>query len=234
MVVAIIPARGGSKGIPRKNLQPVLGVPLLAHTIRHALAAELVDRVVVSTDDAEIAGVSRHEGAEVIYRPADISGDTAPSEAALLHVLETLAERGEEAPVIVVLLQPTSPIRRPADVDGAIRMLRDGSYDSVFSTSPAHGFVWEIQDGRDPVPLTYDPSNRPMRQETGERLSENGSIYVVRAQLLRETGIRLGGRVGVYRMGFLGGIQIDEPEDLVLARWILENRKGRTVPGEPV
>jgi CMP-N,N'-diacetyllegionaminic acid synthase len=221
MILAIIPARGGSKGIPRKNLQPVTGVPLVVHTIRHALEAALVDRVVVSTDDDEIAAVSAAQGVEVIQRPLEISGDTASSESALLHALDVLSARGEVAPELVVFLQATSPIRRPSDIDGAVRLLLEQGYDSVFSASVAHGFVWEARDDG-VVPLDYEPGARPMRQQIGEREMENGSIYVLRPRILRETGVRLGGNIGIYRMGYLEGLQIDEPEDLELARWILE------------
>jgi len=224
VILAIIPARGGSKGIPQKNLQPLRGKPLVVHSIQHSFNARAVDRVVVSTDDDEIAAVSFSEGAEVIRRPSAISGDSAPSEAALLHVLDTFRERGEPEPELVVFLQATSPIRKPSDIDEAVRVLVDGDYDSVFSASPAHGFIWELRAGEGPVPLTYDPLHRPMRQEIGERLAENGSIYVVKPWILRETGLRLGGRIGMYRMGFLEALQIDEREDLVLARWILQCR----------
>lgn len=222
MILAIIPARGGSKGIPRKNLQPVAGVPLIAHTIRHAVEAALVDRVVVSTDDDEIAAVSAARGVEVIRRPPEISGDTASSESALLHVLGALAKRAEDVPELVVFLQATSPLRRPADVDAAVELCRSGEYDSLFSASPAHGFVWEIRDDG-AMPLTYEPAARPMRQQIGKRVMENGSIYVFKPRVLEQTGVRLGGRIGVYRMGFLEALQIDDPEDLVLANRILDS-----------
>jgi len=221
VILAVIPARGGSKGIPRKNLRRILGVPLVTHSIRHAQESVLVDHVIVSTDDDEIVGVSSAAGADVVRRPPEIAGDTASSESALLHALDVLADRQMEEPELVVFLQATSPVRRPDHIDGAIRLLWDGDYDSVFSSSPNHGFVWEVQDGEDPVPLTYEPSHRPMRQEIGERLVENGSIYVVKTRVLRETGLRLGGRIGVYRMGFLEGLQIDEPEDLELIERVL-------------
>ncbi|MCU0723789.1 MAG: acylneuraminate cytidylyltransferase family protein, partial [Planctomycetes bacterium] len=113
--LAIIPARGGSKGIPRKNLRPLGGKPLVVHSVDQALVCPRVGRVVVSTDDAEIAEVSRRAGAEVVERPAAISGDTASSESALLHVLDARKARGEEDPSLVVFLQATSPLRRPHD-----------------------------------------------------------------------------------------------------------------------
>jgi len=221
LILAIIPARGGSKGIPRKNIISLRGEPLVAHSIRHALGARLVDRVVVSTDDDRIATASKEAGADVVLRPSAISGDLASSESALLHVLDTLESEGAAAPELVVFLQATSPIRAPSDIDGAIETLRAGSHDSVFSTSPAHGFVWEIGSSG-VAPLAYNPGARPMRQEIGERLVENGSIYVFKPEILRNTGTRLGGNIGVYRMGFLEALQIDEPGDLVLAGWVLE------------
>jgi len=223
VILTIIPARGGSKGIPRKNLQFLRGTPLVVHSIRHALDAELVDRVVVSTDDKEIAAVSERAGAEIVQRPAELSGDTASSESALLHVLDTLTVRGEETPELVVFLQATSPIRRPEDIDGAIEVLRSGDFDSVFSSSLVHGFIWENRDG-EVRPLNYTPETRPMRQEIGERVMENGSIYVFKPWILRKAGMRLGGKIGVYPMGYLEGLQIDEPGDLELARWILRCR----------
>jgi len=229
VILAIIPARGGSRGIPDKNLQEIEGVPLVVNSIRHALRAELVDRVIVSTDSARIGAVAREAGAEVVHRPPELAGDTASSESALLHVLRTVEEAGGEQPELVVFLQATSPIRRPRDIDGAIRLLVDGGYDSVFSASPAHGFVWAIGVGQPPTPLTYDPVQRPRRQEIGEHVAENGSIYVLKPWVLRETGLRLGGRIGVYRMGFFEGLQVDTPEDLELARWIVAHGMG---PGD--
>jgi CMP-N,N'-diacetyllegionaminic acid synthase len=222
VILGVIPARGGSKGIPQKNLQLLGGSPIVAHSIRHALAAQQVDRVVVSTDDPEIAAVAAAEGAEIVKRPADISGDSASSESAIVHVLDELGKTGVDAPELVVFLQATSPIRRPEHIDGAIGTLRNGGFDSVFSASPIHGFVWEVHETGEPVPLTYDPARRPMRQEAGDRVAENGSIYVFKTELLRGTGLRIGGRIGIYRMGFLESLQIDSPQDLELARRLFE------------
>ena len=123
-ILAIIPARGGSKGIPRKNLQPLAGKPLLAYTIEHARATPAVTRVVVSTDDVEIASVAQQYGAEVIWRPAEISGDTATSEAALLHALDHLRDNEGYEPDLVVFLQATSPLRRSDDIQRAVETLQ--------------------------------------------------------------------------------------------------------------
>ena len=129
--VAVIPARGGSKGVPRKNVRKVGGIPLIARAITSARAADGIDRVVVSTDDHEIAAVARAWGAEVGTRPAELSGDTASSESALEHAIDELARLGIEVGILV-FLQATSPFIDPADLDAAIERVRAGESDTVF------------------------------------------------------------------------------------------------------
>lgn len=218
-VIAIIPARGGSKGIPRKNVLPLAGKPLLAHSIEHARRAPSIGRIFVSTDDPEIAAVAGDAGAEVVIRPASISGDRATSELALLHVLDHLQDTERWEPELVVFLQATSPLRGEGDVEEAIATLRREGADSLFSGSVMHGFAWRRGAGRlDPV--NYDPVRRPMRQDLTEAiLEENGSIYVFRPAVLRANGSRLGGRIAVFQQGPLHSLQIDETADFeVIAR----------------
>jgi YrbI family 3-deoxy-D-manno-octulosonate 8-phosphate phosphatase len=215
-ILAIIPARGGSKGIPRKNLHPLAGLPLIVHTIRHAQRARSVTRTVVSTDDAEIAAVSRAWGAEVVDRPPELSGDTASSESALLHVLDQLRRTERYEPDLVVFLQATSPLRGEADVENAIGTLVREEADSLFSSCRVEGFVWR-STGAGPASLSYDFRHRPRRQDAPEDLIENGSIYVFRPWVLRELNNRLGGRIATYRMSPLDSFQIDEPADLEVA-----------------
>jgi YrbI family 3-deoxy-D-manno-octulosonate 8-phosphate phosphatase len=213
--VAIVPARGGSRGIPRKNLREIAGKPLLAYTVEHARATPSIDRVVVSTDDEEIAEVAERYGAEVIWRPAEISGDRASSEAALLHALDELDAHAGYRPDLVVMLQATSPMRRPHDVQRAIDTLLAEGADSLFSACTVHGFLWH-REGEELSSIGYDYRDRRMRQDGPEDLLENGSIYVTRHDLLRATRNRLGGRIAVYRMDPLDSFQVDEPSDLVL------------------
>ena len=222
-ILAVIPARGGSKGIPRKNLRLVAGIPLVAHSIRHARAADAVTRVVVSTDDAEIAAVSQEFGAEVVMRPAAIAGDTATSESALMHVLETLARDGYQ-PDLVVFLQATSPVRGARDIDDAVATLLSEDADSLLSVCRVEGFVWRIERGA-LSSFSYDYRQRARRQDAPEDLIENGSIYVFRPELLRETGNRLGGTIAVLRQHPLHSFQVDEPEDLAVVEQILAFRQ---------
>lgn len=265
--IALIPARGGSKGLPRKNILPLCGKPLIAWSIEQARASQ-VDAVYVTTDDAEIASVSREWGAEVIDRPAELATDTASTEAALTHALGKIflpltyeqranycckvcenvpdedgcIEHGKgcytqsedgggssyvdlpTAPVeLVVLLQPTSPIRQPGDIDGAIKTLIDSHADSLFSARRVEGFIW--RDGLSRwFTEDYSPRNRPRRQDLELKTEENGSIYVFRPWVLREYGSRLGGKVACYLQHPLDSFQVDGPEDLELMELLMPVR----------
>jgi N-acylneuraminate cytidylyltransferase len=207
--VAVVPARGGSRRLPGKNLIPVAGKPLLVHTIEQALSAARVDVVLVSTDDTEIAAVARAAGADVVDRPAELADDHASSESAVLHAIDVHGV----SPDIAVLLQATSPVRRPGDIDAAIALVADDGCDSAFSAVPGHVWLWEERpDGVRSI--SYDWRARPRRQDQYPQLLEDGSIYVTRATLLRETGNRLGGRIGVHRMDVDSAIDLDDADQL--------------------
>jgi YrbI family 3-deoxy-D-manno-octulosonate 8-phosphate phosphatase len=225
-VLAIVPARGGSKRVPRKNVRALGGLPLVAHSVLHAAAAESVDAVVVTTDDPEIAEISRRYGAEIVERPAELAGDAATSESALLHALDERRSRGHDDPELVVFLQPTSPARRAGEIDAAVERLRREDADSLFSAAPDRALYWSVfSDG--PVPQNYDPARRLREQERAPQYRENGSIYVVRTKLLRETSTRLGGRVAVHPMDAWSSFQLDSDEDAELLDWILRRPEFR-------
>jgi CMP-N,N'-diacetyllegionaminic acid synthase len=226
-ILAIIPARGGSKGIPRKNVQPVLGKPLLAHTIEHALNATYVTRTVVSTDDEGIAGVARAFDAEVVMRPPELATDTATSESALRHVLDSLYAAEGYDPDLIVFLQVTAPIRRPFDVDRAIATLQAAGADSLLSVVPSHSFLWRRTGEGDAESVNYDYRSRPRRQDLEPQFAENGSIYVFKPWVLREHDNRLGGKIVLYEMDPWSGIDIDAPHDLALCEWIMSRRLGQ-------
>mgnify|MGYP001600000951 FL=1 len=210
--VAIIPARGGSKGIKDKNLQPVSGVPLVARAIRAALGTVTIDTVYVSTDTERIASVAETNGAEVIKRPAELSGDEASSESALIHALETIPDAD-----VVVFIQATSPFIDPLDLDKAVRMVRDGQFDAVFSGLEDHGFRWEEHHGAFD-PLGHQASSRPRRQDLPHRVVETGAFYVFRAKGLKDSGSRFHGRIGCVEVARRESLEIDSLEDLRLAR----------------
>ncbi|MBL9000697.1 MAG: acylneuraminate cytidylyltransferase family protein [Phycisphaerae bacterium] len=211
-VLAIIPARGGSKGLPRKNVLPLAGRPLIAHTIGHALTSRRVTRTVVSTDDAEIELVSRAAGAEVVHRPPALATDASPSEGAVSHVLDALCESEGYLPDLVVFLQATSPLREAGDIDGAIHLLLREEADSVLSVCASHDFLW-TNDGRGARPLNYDPARRPRRQEMQPQFRENGSIYVFRTVGYLKHRCRLFGKVGLFVQTARHGMQVDTETD---------------------
>lgn len=216
-VVAIVPARGGSKGIPRKNLRRVGGTPLVVRTVECARRAAAIDAVLVSTDDAEIARVAGAAGAEVIDRPADHGGDEAPSETALLHALDVLAAAGRE-PEVVVFLQCTSPFTRSEDLDTAVAaVLHDGA-DVAFTAAPVHHFLWREAGDGSVVGVNHDAAHRARRQDRPPEWMENGAVYAMRTAGFRSARHRFFGRVVVVEMPVARSMEIDDADDLERAR----------------
>lgn len=216
--VAIIPARGGSQGVPRKNLQRVGGVPLVARAIAAARAAASVDRVIVSTDDAEIAAVAHEWGAQVVERPNSLAGHTASSESALLHTLDVLEQTGIDVGA-VVFLQATSPFIDPRDIDIAVDLVRANEHDCVFSAIETFGFVWRADAGS-ARGVNHDPAVRPRRQDREPHYLETGAFYVLDAAGFRRAGHRFFGRVGLVEVAERSAIEIDREEHLAIARAI--------------
>lgn len=231
-ILALIPARGGSKGIPRKNVKPFAGRPLIEHTIEDALASASVTRTAVSTDDDEIAEVSRAAGADVIRRPDEFATDEASSESALRHALEHLREEENYQPDLVVFLQCTSPIRTGDDIDAAVDLIEETGADSLVSAVEWEGFTWRRGSNAQADPVNYDPGNRPRRQDRERTYVENGSIYVFRPEVLLEEGHRLGGETVLFEMGYWSSFEIDEPEDFELCE-LLYQRFHRPETGLP-
>lgn len=220
--VAIIPARGGSKGIPRKNLMSFCGKPLVAWSIEQALASELIDEIFVSSDDTEILEVAERCGAHPVVRPADLSGDDASSEDALLHTL-ALIDADKRHPVgLVLFLQATSPLRRAGDIDSAVRELIVQDADSLFSAAVFSDLLVWRESAAGLRGLLHDPNRRQRRQDSADALVENGSMYVTRAEILKSSGNRLGGRVAYYPMPAWSVFEIDEPKDVSICELLMK------------
>jgi len=223
-IIAIIPARGGSKGLPGKNIRPLADVPLIAHSIRQASDAERIGRTVVSTDDLHIMAVSRQYGAEVILRPPDFATDLASSESVLRHVLDSLWEQEEYQPDLVVFLQCTSPLRTAGDIDAAISQLMHTGADSLLSVSPCHRFLWHMERGQ-ARPVNFDYQQRKRRQEFGPQYVENGSIYIFKPWVLRECNNRLGGKIDLYLMPEESSWEIDTLFDFQVVEHLYQKRE---------
>ncbi|MDY0909951.1 acylneuraminate cytidylyltransferase [Microbacterium sp. CFBP9034] len=216
-VVAIIPARGGSKGVPRKNLRRVGGIPLIARAIEAARRCPSIDRVVVTTDDADIAAVAGEWGAEVVERPASLAGDEATSETALLHALEVLEERRVDTGV-VVFLQATSPFIDVSALDEAVHLVRSRRRDSVFSAVETYGFLWAKASRSAATAINHDADLRPRRQDREPHYLETGAFYVMRAAGFRAAGHRFFGSIGIAEVAERTAIEIDTVAQLAIAR----------------
>ena len=211
--LAVIPARGGSKGIPGKNLQMVGGFSLVARSVRAALASRRVVRVVVSTDADAIAEEARTHGAEVVRRPDAIAGDTASSESALLHALDTLEQQGP-LPPLLVFLQCTSPFTSGAQIDQVLTALENPEINSAFAVAPWHGFLWR-HDGRG---INHNPQQpRQRRQDLEPAFLETGAIYAMSTACFRAEGSRF---CAPWQPVVIedSGPEIDTPADLALCR----------------
>lgn len=227
-VLAVCPARGGSRGIPGKNLKPFLGVPLVARVGR--IVAELpdIDRAVVSTDDPEIARVAAAAGlAAPFARPAELAGDRVADAPVLVHALGEVERADGVRYDVVVMLQPTSPLRRPEHVTGALRMLVDGGWDAVWSVSPTDSKCHPLKqlvvaDGRLDY---YDPDGAKIvaRQQLAPVYHRNGAVYAITRATLLERGL-MGARTGAFVIDE-EMVSIDTPWDLELAE--LLHRRAR-------
>ncbi|MEV8025317.1 acylneuraminate cytidylyltransferase [Microbacterium sp. NPDC080220] len=215
--IAIIPARGGSKGVPGKNVARVGGIPLVARAVRAALTSGAIDLVVVSTDDAAIADAARAAGARVVDRPADISGDQASSESALLHALDTLAAEGI-TPRVTAFLQATSPFIPAAALGEAVALVRGGRADSVFSARESYEFVWRRDAAGAASALGHDAAHRPRRQDRDPHYVETGAFYVFTTDGFREARHRFFGRTGIVEVPEETAIEIDDPAQLRTAQ----------------
>lgn len=213
--LAIIPARGGSKGIPRKNLRNLGGKPLVVWTIEQALATPGLG-VYVSTEDAEIAEVARGAGAGVIDRPAELAQDTTATEPVVEHAIDVLTEQGRR-PDQVMLLQATSPLRLPTTMARALEEFAASGADSMVGVVPEPIFIWQKEPR---VVAHYPYQNRPRRQDMTPdqlRYRETGSLYLTRTEIYQREHNRLGGTIELFVMDPIEGIDIDAPQDFDLA-----------------
>jgi CMP-N-acetylneuraminic acid synthetase len=228
-VLGVIPARGGSKGIPRKNLCPLHGRPLLAYTIDSAHESLRLSRTVLSSDDPEILEVGRALGVEVPFvRPAALSGDTTGSAEVVRHALDAMETTGERFEA-VVLLEPTAPLRTGADIDAAIDRLESSGTDSVVSVcrvDAPHPIKMQRIEGDRLLPFLPDHWREGLtRQGLPPVYALNGAVYAVRADVMRDTGSLWGRTTAPLVMPAERSVNIDSALDLVLAEVLLTRRR---------
>lgn len=217
-ILCVIPARGGSKGVPRKNIKPLGGVPLIGYTIRAARAVKpAFDALAVSTEDKEIASVAKSFGVDVVERPEELAEDQTKSEPVLAHALEVFEAEGKRFDG-VMLLSPTNPFRNPVFIEQAISRFSKGSFDTVVGVVPIYKYQYRI-DGAGATPMY---SERKNRQERNPVWLENGALYLSRAELIRQGKI-FGERVGHVAMDELSSINIDSPVDFSHAEAVVQS-----------
>lgn len=225
-VLAVIPARGGSKGVPRKNLSKIAGKPLVAWTIEAALSSTVIDRVIVSTDDREIAETACNFGAEAPWlRPDELAGDDAPALGVARHALEACATEGFE-PEWLFLLQPTSPLRISDDIIGALDLVKKAGGDSVVSVTETHihpAWMFHLNAGQGLSPW-QEGSAATNRQDRETLYVPNGAIYLARSSLLRGGGSWYNPQTLGWIMPHDRSLDIDSQFDVEIANILLEKR----------
>ena len=203
-IVSIILARGGSKGIPDKNIIDLNGRPLIYYSINAAQNAE-ISEVWVSTDSKKIAMVAKQYGAKILDRPKTLATDISSSEDALNHFSQNIDFD------IMVFIQPTSPLLYSDDIVKGLDLIKQGNYDSIFSVYKEHWIPrWDLNI----KPINWSITNRPRRQDVDEKYVENGAFYITTKEQFLSTGIRYGGRIGVVEMPMQRSFQVDTYKDL--------------------
>jgi len=222
-IVAIIPARAGSKGIPNKNIYPLCGKPLIGYTIEAAIKSKVAKYVFVSTDSEKIADVAIRFGAEVIERPKEISHDTASTEAVLIHALEAIERKWNWMPDHVLTLPPTSPLRSSRTIQGFVLFYQEISnrYDAALSLTETRDDYW-MRNGKGEFQRLFPDAPR-RRQEREPLYVENSAIYMTRRTTLLKTGSILGSSVAGYVIEESEAVDINEPEDILYCEFLLKN-----------
>jgi len=224
-MIALIPARGGSKGLPGKNIRPLNGKPLIAYAIEAALKATHIDRVIISTDDEEIARVAVEYGAELPFmRPAELASDTAMAVDNYIYTIDRLEKEGGKPIEAFVVLQPTSPLRIAEDIDGAVELFLKKEADSVISyTKEAHPVVWHKYLDTEGRFVDIFDANIKNRQENRVSYYPNGAVYVFRTSMIRERQYYTD-RSYAYIMPRTRSVDIDFIEDFEYAEFLLSRK----------
>ena len=221
-IVAIILARGGSKGIPKKNIIDFCGKPLIEWTIKHCFEGGATS-VWVSSDSTEILDIAKKCEANIIVRPEDLSQDLSTSESSWLHALNYIEKEIDQKIDWILAPQITSPIRESSDINKAIQLAINSEFDSLFSSSVVEDlFFWQFENKK-LCSVNYDYKNRKRRQDAPKQFVENGSFYMFKPEVLKKYNNRFGENIGKVEMEFWKMFEIDSIEDLELCRMIFKN-----------
>ena len=220
-VLGLIPARGGSKGVPRKNIKEMCGRPLISYTIEAALQSTVLDMALVSTDDKQIREKALKWGETVPFmRPHELAQDETPMEPVVEHTIEHVKNNYEGNWKTVVILQPTSPLRDEGDIDGALEKYKSGKCDSLVSVEKNHSYRWKKEE-QGAQRINY-PEDRIPRQGKSPEFVENGAIYISDIHKFLENEKITCGRTCLFRMDDISSVDIDTPFELWIAKKIME------------
>ncbi len=218
--VAIILARGGSKGLPRKNVLDFVSNPLVAWSIIQAKQANNINEVYLSSDDNEILAIGKKYGAINIIRPKELADDHSRSEDAILHAIDKIDKNIDT----ITMLEPTAPLRKINDIDNAIKMFYDKRLDSCFSGATLEDFlIWKKNEKGDLVSVNYDFRNQGPRQEREPDFVENGALYIFKPDIINKYKNRFGGKIGLFHNHFWQSFEIDDLEGFNLCKLIFEH-----------
>lgn len=223
-ILAVIPARGGSKGIFMKNIAPLYGKPMLSWIIEEAKKSDFITKIVVSTDNDAIAHVARQNNVDVVFQPEEVSGDFSTSGSAVLNTVYHLKEEGY-LPDITVFLHCSSPLTLKDDIDGTIRLLINADADSALSVVPVYKYFWKtdgltgetIEDG-------HDKTIRQVRQQRRPKYMETGAVYAMKTDGFLQAKTRLFGRTVIYETQPQNVCDIDTQTDLTVAEVLIERQ----------
>jgi len=226
-LLAVIPARGGSKGIPLKNIARINKTPMIAYTIRAALRSRRISRVVVSTDNDKISAVASGFGAEVVKRPPELARDSSSTIDAVTHCLDVLKSREDYLPDSIILLQPTSPLRTNRHIDGAVRLFERHKCDAVISTcEPDHHPLKSFRTGKNGFlkGLAEEKFIFAPRQKLPRALAPNGSIFLIKTKVFRKLKTLFPPKTLSYQMSARDSVDVDSRENLEYAAFLMKRR----------
>lgn len=231
-ILAIIPARGGSKGVPRKNIKILNGKPLIAYTIEEAKKSKYIDRIIISTDDEEIANVSKKFNAEIPFlRPKEFAEDNSPTVDSIIHTLNWLKENENYQPDYICVLQCTSPLRTSDDIDGTIEKLESTDMDGAVSICEAevNPYWTNVFDG-DKLNYFIEEGKKILRrQDLPEVYRMNGAVIVVKTEIVINYNTLEPNKITGYVMDSKKSIDIDNMEDFLMAEILINERKNRNI-----
>lgn len=222
-ILCIIPARGGSKGIPMKNIIKLDNKPMLYYSINAAINSKYISRIIVSTDSIEITKIAEKLSAEVIKRPKRLSNGKLPMDPVIEHVLRFLEKKEKYFPDTIIILPNTSPLRNSKHIDEAIKKFQNKNFDSLTSGFKGIKFMWK-KKGDFIYPENNNPKKRPNRQDIKDQYIENGAIHITRYKSFMKSKSRLSGNIGIYEMPEEISFEIDTIYDLKIAEFLLKNK----------